>query len=288
MANKNTGLPHEDRTAKEPRSGELHPVIVDSIDQVNETIKLFRLRVKVVERGVNFLPGQWLDVYTPSTPKAGGFTITSTPSQASPHSPSPYLELAVQKSPYNPPAAWLWQDPSTILGQELRVRVGGSFVWPPKGVEIGGEKGIDSVVFVAGGVGINPLISMLSHIREETQSPNNPLNIHFMYTTKSPNSLKEILFLNRLIEITKALHNCKLHFFITGCGTNVSEREENQGELDFAITRKRFNKADLDSAIGKKEGTVCYVCGPPRMTDKVVEYLGGVVGRERVFCEKWW
>jgi hypothetical protein len=59
--------------------------------------------------------------------------------------------LAVQKSPNNPPAAWLWQDQQTILGQELKVRVGGSFVWPPTGIDL---NGIENVVFVAGGVGI--------------------------------------------------------------------------------------------------------------------------------------
>jgi hypothetical protein len=102
---------------------------------------------------VKFLPGQWLDVFTPSIPKAGGFTITSTPAQALTPTPTPYLELAIQKSPDNPHAAWLWQNPSDILGQELKVRVGGSFTWPPT-VEGKAIEGIENAVFVAGGVGI--------------------------------------------------------------------------------------------------------------------------------------
>jgi hypothetical protein len=86
----------------------------------------------------------------PGLPKAGGFTLTSTPAEALPSSDFPFLELAVQKSD-NPPAKWLWQKPEKILGTELRVRVGGSFIWPPPGIE---EKEIEKVVFVAGGVGI--------------------------------------------------------------------------------------------------------------------------------------
>lgn len=101
------------------------------------------------------MPGQWLDVYVPDIEKAGGFTITSPPRYAVPPPAQPdrkpYLELAVQKSPDNPPAAWLWQPVEDIIGRELMVRVGGSFVWPPPGVDI---ESITRAVFIAGGVGI--------------------------------------------------------------------------------------------------------------------------------------
>lgn len=63
---------------------------------------------------------------------------------------APYVELAVQNSP-NPAAAWLWRPKDEILGKELSVRVGGSFVWPPPGI---GMEAIKKIVFVAGGVGI--------------------------------------------------------------------------------------------------------------------------------------
>lgn len=66
----------------------------------------------------------------------------------------PFIQLAVQKSPDNPPAAWLWRQPETILGTELKVRVGGSFTWPPQGWSEERVAGIEKVVFVAGGVGI--------------------------------------------------------------------------------------------------------------------------------------
>ena len=61
------------------------------------------------------------------------------------------MELAIQKSSQNPPAAWLWRPVAEILGSDLLVRVGGSFVWPPPGIN---EQSIKRVVFVAGGVGI--------------------------------------------------------------------------------------------------------------------------------------
>ena len=44
-----------------------------------------------------------------------------------------------------------WQKEKNILGTELQIRVGGSFVWPPPGIDI---NQIKRVVLVAGGVGI--------------------------------------------------------------------------------------------------------------------------------------
>jgi hypothetical protein len=61
------------------------------------------------------------------------------------------VELAVQNSPGNPSAAWLWRPKEEILGKELNIRVGGSFIWPPTGIQTSEVK---TVVFIAGGVGI--------------------------------------------------------------------------------------------------------------------------------------
>lgn len=63
----------------------------------------------------------------------------------------PYVELAVQESPKNPPAAWLWKPKDEIVGKEVNIRVGGSFVWPPNGTVV---SKIKNVVLIAGGVGI--------------------------------------------------------------------------------------------------------------------------------------
>lgn len=71
--------------------------------------------------------------------------------RASEESGNGYLELAIQSSPQNPPAAWLWRPETEILGKRLLVRVGGNFVWPPPGVDV---NGIRKVLLVAGGVGI--------------------------------------------------------------------------------------------------------------------------------------
>lgn len=123
---------------------------------------------------LTFFPGQWLDVHIPSVPNAGGFSITSTPADTQvfpslepsaelapveeetscpmdPRGREPYVELAVQNAPSNPASAWLWRPKEEILGKQLSIRIGGSFVWPPSAMRL---EEVRNVVFVAGGVGI--------------------------------------------------------------------------------------------------------------------------------------
>ncbi|KAJ9664287.1 hypothetical protein H2201_005279 [Coniosporium apollinis] len=315
MAIPRSKMSHEERTASEPRDSGFHRVILSHIEPVNESIRLLRLSVFDRQRGikdiyqqqistVKFLPGQWLDVHIPGLPKAGGFTVTSTPAEAAPLPSAaqfsdgaavPYLELAVQKTA-NPPAKWLWRPAEEILGARLVVRVGGSFVWPPPGIDI---RSINKVVFVAGGVGINPLISILAHLRQTDEMPR---EVHFLYTTKPPpaagSKLKanEILFLDRLMAFaaspSAAESRIHLQLYLTGSSGSVPAKLD-APSFPGMIHHRRIERADLAAAVGppsEAERTVVYVCGPARMTDEFVEFLRGVEGMDerRVLCEKWW
>ncbi|KAK2768551.1 hypothetical protein FQN54_000407 [Arachnomyces sp. PD_36] len=319
-------VPHELRTAHEPRQDSLYPVRLSKVTQVNPTIRLLQLTLPLDKQTGNgselplpyfgFQPGQWLDVHVPSIPQAGGFTITSTPADAMPLPPlspfqdapaesaetegrPPYVELAVQNSPSNPAAAWLWKPEGEILGKELGVRVGGSFVWPPPGI---GMEAIKKIVFVAGGVGINPLISILSHLHE-TPSIFSSTKIHFLYSSRLPTSptttsddpLDQILFLTRLRQIVRTQHQPRkfyldLHLFLT----NLTDKsaEDLAMRPDMTIYDRRITGEDIPLAIGEDaRDAVCYICGPPNMTDELVGAAKSVIGepkKERVFCEKWW
>ena len=70
------------------------------------------------------------------------------------------------------------------------------------------------------------------------------------------------------------------------------------GKLPNKTYLRRIKTSDLVQALdGYSSGsqsdrsrTVCYVCGPPKMTDEFVAFLvqqPGMAG-ERVLCEKWW
>ncbi|KAG9239294.1 putative oxidoreductase NAD-binding domain-containing protein 1 [Amylocarpus encephaloides] len=241
-----------------------------------------------------FLPGQWLDVYTPISPNAGGFTITSHPYLLEPAQPSPYLELAIQSSPTNPPAAYLWQDPSSILHTPIHIRVGGSFTFPPG--HLTSWNHIKRMVFIAGGVGINPLISMLSQIAhtQETTSDSDFFSVSFLYTTRA-RPLRETLFLSRLTEAVTSLKDqaTATLFRTQPKASSELEAKSEESRSSLAIQERRITAEDILNELGPVEdrsNVVVYVCGPPQLTDEFVEVAKKAEGmkEENVLCEKWW
>ncbi|MCJ1438356.1 hypothetical protein MMC27_007744 [Xylographa pallens] len=292
MSTYRSALSHLERTAHQPRQNGLHEVILSKIQPVNPRIRLLQLALPN-RASLKFLPGQWLDVFVPGLAKAGGFTITSTPRDAE-YQPSQdgYVELAVQDSPKNPPAAWLWRPSSEILGASLLIRVGGSFVWPPPAIH---AEEVKRLVLVAGGVGINPLISIFAHIY--SQPALKPEHIRFLYTSRGTSqAVDEILFYPRIQKLMAAHPSAHrtLELYLTG-PSHASHGGETHGSLieEVSVRNRRISHEDLISALGpvkERKGVVTYVCGPARMTDEFVDVLQGAEGmtEDRVLCEKWW
>jgi ferredoxin-NADP reductase len=222
----------------------------------------------------------------------------------------------VQKTD-NPPAAWLHRPESDILGKELGIRVGGSFIWDDKEWECG--KGCKRVVFIAGGVGINPFMSMLSHISEVATERKLGFEIKFLYSARDPGparNAEEILFLPRLISIFSSLGNSDaLELFLTPSASELKDGEKGRNVKDeggisngdrlavlggpggeILYRRRRVRQKDIERVIGTKEereGTLVYVCAGREMTDWIVEFLEGLEGMRgkeagRVRCERWW
>ncbi|KAH9838200.1 oxidoreductase NAD-binding domain-containing protein 1 [Teratosphaeria destructans] len=289
-------VPHEQRTATAPRQARLEPVVISHLRQINESIRLFRLSAVDPTHSIDFLPGQWVDTFVPGVSQAGGFTITSTPDEARPtRHLAPYIELAVQKS-RNPPARALWRPEESLLNLQLVVRVGGSFTWPPPEIDVGS---VDRLVLVAAGVGINPLISIFATL---IKSAARPKEIHFLYGTKAGPELdpQGILFLPRLMDLVAISdsQDVTLRLFLTGTG---DEGRIENGKLPNLTFARRMDADDLVRALDGFEGaslgaqygragTLCYVCGPQRMTDETVDFLRRQEGMTdgRVLCEKWW
>ncbi|EGD91320.2 hypothetical protein H113_01126 [Trichophyton rubrum MR1459] len=351
--------PHELRTATEPRQNSFYKLRVSHIYQVNPTIRLIRFNIFCgctsldwskdnsenltynLQPPLEFSPGQWLDVHIPNIEHAGGFTITSTPQDASTQENIdiaadgndkhlPYVELAIQYSPSNPAAKWFWQPIEQILGSYVKVRIGGGFVWPPPNGMALDE--IKNIVFVAGGVGINPLISMISYIHRTRSCLLPSARLHLLYSTRIPSSstpinmagpseavnalatdrLSKILFLDRLQQISRDWNRAKdntnsldLQLFLTNSylenrGGNKVNFQSSILDTDNHITvhSRRIEAGDLHKAVGGSDelrsGTICYVCGPPVMTDELVKELETFIGseddktRKRVLYEKWW
>jgi ferredoxin-NADP reductase len=176
--------------------------------------------------------------------------------------------LAIKDSSH-PPARWFHE--KAEIGSPVAVRVGGSFFYEP-------TAGVENVVFLAAGVGINPLLSMLRSIRHSKKRPS---RVQLLYASKAD----DLLFLD---QVQACLPTKDVQLFITqppSLRLAISPAFER-------IHNRRFTAADVRAAIPSPQETAVYLCGPAQMTDEYEAILCGEGGlgldRNRVFFERWW
>ncbi len=150
---------------------------------------------------------------------------------------------------------------------------------------------------------------MLSHLNNNDESIHRHLpflNIHVLYSSKLPDAgasestLDQILFLPRLREIVRS--QSQFHRLRITLDIFLSNLQDQSSPLlvqppnDLAIHARRINQDDLRKTVSGTDtkfspnGTVCYVCGPPQMTDEVVNTVTHLLDgqKDRIFYEKWW
>lgn len=154
-------------------------------------------------------------------------------------------------------------------------------------------------------MGINPLMSIVSHLAEKADPR---YTIEFLYSVRDTGDghlqASDVPFLERLAAIFSAPGETKgtLRLFLTniknssdasGSGRAVGDDDSCMTGLGLSLKRRRITSEDVADAIGEdKRFAVVYVCGVPAMTDEFVEKLtlaGGLgIERHRVLYEKWW
>jgi ferredoxin-NADP reductase len=152
----------------------------------------------------------------------------------------------------------------------------------------------------------SPLMSMISHICHESPS----LEVSLLYSTKVPSNNpapSEVLFLPEILDLFRARRTAFLELFFTGTwdGTTLSHEDdfiqslivqpeqERRNYVPTVVWTSRIQKPTLYGAVGpphERASSVFYVCGPPEMTDSIVQQLRETdgVASEHVLCEKWW
>ncbi|KAK5106981.1 hypothetical protein LTS08_001106 [Lithohypha guttulata] len=322
MATVKDSIPHIVRTSADQRQRDMFRATIGRIEQVNSKIRLLRLYLDNDQSPLRHLPGQYVDLHVPEVERVGGFTITSppqtaiklpapTPSTTTPPSAAtfddPYIELAIQKALDNPPAAYLWQQPDQIMNAPVRFRIGGNFTFPPMTLSMPEFQQINNVVLIAGGVGINPIMSMVTamDMLGAKRMGGLPSRLRILYTSRrgldGKGKLEEILFEERLkaIAAKRASKQDNVDFGYTFFETfkddvpaNI-EQDTTSMPLNMKTCRRRIKLEDLAEAVGsenQRQTTLVYVCGLPDMTDDFVQLLKAMPGldEKRVLCEKWW
>lgn len=249
----------------------------------------------------SFLPGMWVDfkprpcstwdppTYNGRRIEIGGYSLTSVPSSL------PEFELAIQVSRH-PVARWAAE--RARADDAVDVRVGGTFTYKNEDdVEVK-----DRCLFVAGGVGINPLFSMirqwnLDH-REDCRS-----RAMLLYSCRSRG---ELLFVDELGELARKRPD-RFRVVCTttkqrdgettqddGCRGDIAFRE---GRIDSDLINgavRWLNETATGDRVLREDGMVAdavFVCGPPGMPESISETLLEeklVRSADNVHFEQWW
>jgi len=220
---------------------EEHIVKILSIDQVTHDVKRFRVEKPA---GYSFIPGQATDVSV-NTPefrnKKRPFTYTCL-------TRDPYLEFTIKI--YTSRNGVTNELGKLKPGGELIIRdVWGAISYKGKGV------------FIAGGAGITPFISIFRDLHTRNEISGNTLI--FANKTKADIILED--------ELSDMLGNS----FI-----NILSDEKNDNYFHGMISRDflRLHTGDLNRKF--------YVCGPPPMMDAVLKHLADLgIGEKSITLE---
>jgi ferredoxin-NADP reductase len=213
----------------------------------SEAPTLRRIQLQATEQDFTFLPGQWIDLARDAAGPAGGYSMTNAPNELG----IGVIELGVRRS-LHPVSLWLHDE--ARVGDAVLIRGGqGTCVYQPCPG--------DEVVFVAGGVGVTPMLSMIRAAR----ASNHELRATLLYSVREP---EDVAFRT---ELTALVHDERLRVVVHTTGTGPENVVTPQDVLKLGGDRATY-----------------YLCGPRGMIDSLSAGLEGAgVPPERIRYERW-
>ncbi|MDQ1635288.1 MAG: propane monooxygenase reductase component [Frankiaceae bacterium] len=238
-----SGLPIQTATAE-----------VVSIEAVTHDMR--HLIVRLVEpTELRFFPGQYVDFTVPGTEESRSFSMANTTSKE-----NGQLEFIIRLYPGGVFSEYL--DKQLTVGE--RVEIVGPF-----GVFTLRDNPKADLVFVGGGAGMAPILSLLRAMveREVTRKAT------FYYGARGP---KDLCFEKEL----RALEESLPGFKYVPALSEPTTAEDWSGETGLITDVLKAHESDLS-------GTDAYVCGPPPMVEAAIPVLTGLgVDPKRVFYDK--
>jgi ferredoxin-NADP reductase len=208
------------------------------------TVKTFRLRLSdSAPIPFSFAPGQFLSVsfLINGARVARSYSIASSPTQRD------YVELTVKRDEHGVVSCHLHDD--IKVGEEIEIS------GPVGRFTFTGEEA-ESIVLIAGGVGITPMMSIIRYLTDRVW----PGEIYLVYSCRSP---VEFVFRSELALLQHK--NPRLRVIAT-----MSRVEEGS---DWMGLRGRISKDLLAQTIPDIATRRVHICGPPPMLDAVKKAL---------------
>ncbi len=234
-----------------------------------------------------FRPGQWVDLFVPNMFKVGGFSIASTPTQLSSQG---IIDIAVKCLPTTKNEIVHYLHKEASIGCSVFMRIGGEFKF--QGDDVHGSRLLRRSLFLAGGVGITPLFSMVQHVddlvsKHPVSNTLKPAAI-FMHSCQQE---EELIFKPQLDQLQSASANLiQPHYFVTRNPESQWTRRITEDTILDALNALQSN-TPLDETDSIYDGIDVYLCGPPTFEQAMLQYLDKARAqgyRIRLQHEKWW
>ncbi|MEX3934889.1 benzoate 1,2-dioxygenase electron transfer component BenC [Paraburkholderia phymatum] len=185
---------------------------------------------------LSFLPGQYVNVRVPGTDQTRSYSFSSGPSE-------PHVSFLVRNVRQGVMSTWLCETAKVGDPIEFRGPMGSFYLRPIE----------RPVLFLAGGTGLAPFLSMLDKIVEDGASP---YPIHMILGV---NNDEDLVGIDRLETYAQRLPN-----FTYACTVSSPDSAHpNKGYVTHHIVASQLNDGDAD----------VYLCGPPPMVDAVRDFL---------------
>ncbi|GFE78670.1 electron transfer component of a dioxygenase system [Steroidobacter agaridevorans] len=209
-----------------PSSPAKHSAQIVELRRGAPSVALLTLKLERPE-GFVFQSGQYIRLAAPGVGEARAYSIASTTTEL------PLIELMIRLVPDGKMSRWLQE--TAKVGDRVRLQAPlGSF---------GLDDRARRHVFVAGGTGLAPVLSMIRSLRGQNQ----PALLCFGCTRR-----RELFYEQELAALVASMPDLEVR---------IAVMEGADGDLRSGTAISLLQKEDFDAQ------TVCYLCGPPPMVD---------------------
>lgn len=220
-------------------------LLVAKIFDETPQVKTFRLTDPAGGKlPFNYLPGQFITitVVPNGVPVKRSYTIASSPTRRD------SCEITVKREENGTVSSYLHD--SIHEGELLQ------FTGPSGQFTFTGEEA-DSVVLIAGGVGVTPMMSAVRYLTDRSWSG----EIFFIYGCRSEN---QIIYREEIEYLQKCHPNLHVTILL----------EEPDEDFDSSYLTGRITKEILAGRVPEIASRRVHICGPPPMMDAVKQMLG--------------
>ena len=207
---------------------------VVAVDRLSETS--FGLRLKL-DKAIPFLAGQYVNIDVPGTGRHRSYSFSSAPG-------STEARFLIRNLPGGVMSGWLANAAQPGARVEVTGPMGAFYLRPVTRPQL----------WLAGGTGMEPFLSMLEQLAVEGSSQ--PVTLYYAVTRAA-----DLVELDRIMDLASRIGNVNVITILAA----EDDAHDRKGFVTDHLSDSDLNGGDVD----------VYLCGPPPMVEAVRQHLNG-------------